>query len=220
MLDHALVAPGSLSRSLAALAFGALAAGGLWLSLDARAAATRVPIGVVFDGDACALSPGIAAMIGGPVSPAECRQVETLARYEIAAAFEGLRVDITQDPRAFWTVRVVGVVPAYTRLRGASGASVALGPFGGRGLVGLSSIVGHALRHAPTGVSRQQLLDAIGRGVGRSVVHELAHQVAGGAIDDDDPATYEYFSADRVEQYYGTLRWGSGRARVHARLSD
>ena len=211
-------APRRLPHSIAALGFGLLAAAGLWLSLEARAASTRVQAGVVFVDGACDLSPGFAGMLGGPLSSTECAKVERIARAEVAVAFEGLRLEVTNDARSFWTVHVRGFVPSRSRTLGAAGASVALGPLGGRGIVGLTSLAAHALGHAPTGTPRAQIVAAIGRGVGRSVVHELAHQIVGGSIDSAEEDTYEYGSADRAAQYYGVLRWGSAGERVRAKL--
>ena len=169
----------SWMRSCAALLFGVLASGGLGLALQSRAASTRFQAGVVFGNGACDLSPGFARTIGGPISDIECAHVERIARAEIAAAFDGLRIEVTNDARAFWTVHVRGHVPSRSRTVGAVGASVAFGPLGGRGIVGLTPLAAQAIRHAPAGTTRADILDAIGRGVGRSVVHELAHQIVG-----------------------------------------
>lgn len=87
-------------------------------------------------------------------------------------------------------------------------------------MVGLMTLAGHAVRLAPEAITRDALIAAIGRGVGRSVVHELTHQIAGGAIDGNDPATYEYGSVDRAQQYYGTLTWGAVGERIHERLAQ
>jgi hypothetical protein len=130
-----------------------------------------------------------------------------------------LRVDVTTDPYAFWTVHVRAFVPSRARTLGAAGASLAFGPLGGRGTVGVMPLVGYAIRHAPHGSSRPALVTAIGLGVGRSVVHEFAHQIAGGAIDGSDPDTYEYGSVDRPSQYYGALHWGRTGERIRTRLA-
>jgi hypothetical protein len=197
-----------------------VAAGGLWTALQRRAASTRFAAGLVFVPGACDLSPGVARSLGGPLTPADCAVIERIARAEVAAAFAGLRVDVSADASAFWTVHVRAFVPSRTRMLGAAGASLAFGPLGGRGMVGLMPLAGHALRHAPPQASRDEIIAAIGRGVGRSVVHEFAHQIAGGAIDGSDPSTYEYGSVDRAAQYYGVLRWGPVGARVRERLGD
>jgi hypothetical protein len=208
-----------LTRSGMAAAVAVIAAGGLWLGLQARASSTEFEVGLVFTRDACALSPGVARSIGGPVTASECATIERLARAEVASAFAAVRLDVTASPSAFWTVHVQPFVPARSRTLGAAGASLAFGPLGGRGTVGLMPLVLHAVRHAPAGISRPALIHAIGLGVGRSAVHEFTHQVAGGAIDGSDPNTYEYGSVDRASQYYGTLHWGSAGERIRSRLA-
>jgi hypothetical protein len=198
-------------------ALALVAAGALGTVLQQRAAATRFQAGVVFVAGACDLSPGVAQVLGGALTATDCALVERLARAEVAAAFAGLRIDVTDDPAAFWTVHVRPFVPSRSRMVGAAGASVAFGPLGGRGVVGLMPITAQALRHAPPDTSRAELVAAIGRGIGRTVVHELAHQIAG-AIDGSDELTYEYGSVDRRAQYYGELHWGAAGARVRDRL--
>jgi hypothetical protein len=195
-----------------------VATAALWAALESRAASARPRVGLVFHDEACELWPGMARQAGGALSPDECRAIARAVRAEVDQAFTGLRLDVTTDARAFWTVHVVPVIPAETRMLGAVGASVAMGPLGGRGMVGLLPLTVHALRYATPETSREELVAAIGRGVGRSVVHELAHQIAGGAIDGSDPATYEYGSADRGAQFYGTLRWGPVGDRLRERF--
>ena len=199
-------------------ALAVIAAAVLGTALQQRAAATRFQAGMVFVAGACDLSPGVAQLLGGPLTIAECAAVERIARTEVAAAFAGLRIDLTDKQDAFWTVYVRAFVPSRSRMLGAAGASLAFGPLGGRGMVGFMALTAGALRHAPPGTSRAEMLEAIGRGVGRSVVHELAHQIAGGAVDGSDELTYEYGSVDRRAQYYGVLRWGDAGERMRSRL--
>lgn len=207
------------SRSAVAAAVALIAAGCLWLALQARASSTSFEAGLVFTNDACDLSPGFALSLGGPLTPRECARVERIARDEVDAAFAALRLQVTASSSAFWTVHVRPFVPARSRTLGAAGASLAFGPLGGRGTVGMMPLAAQAMRHAPIGTSREQLVAAIGLGVGRSVVHEFAHQIAGGAVDSSDAATYEYASIDRPSQYYGTLHWGAAGSRIRLRLS-
>jgi hypothetical protein len=210
--------PRRISFPVLVFALALVAAGGLWALLQRRAASTRLVAGVVFVDGACDLSPGVARSLGGPLTPADCAEIERIARAEVVTAFEDLRIDVTADPYAFWTVHVRAFVPARSIMLGAAGASVAFGPLGGRGMVGLMALTAQALRHAPSDASRSDIVAAIGRGVGRSVVHEFAHQIVGGQIDSSDASTYEYGSVDRPDQYYGVLRWGPVGERVRARL--
>ena len=64
-------------------------------------------------------------------------------------------------------------------------------------------------------------MTAIGRGIGGAAVHELTHQLLPRAPihDSRDPASYEYRSAARAEQYYGTLRWDIARPLLERRLA-
>ena len=70
----------------------------------------------------------------------------------------------------------------------------------------------NAIEYAPPDATRPQVVEGIGRGIGRAAVHELAHQALGGDnlahLDNrTDRTSYEYANADRQEQYYGELRW-------------
>ncbi len=208
-----------LPRSASAAVVAVFAAGGLWLGLQARAASTHFEAGLVFVDDACDLSPGFALRLGGPLTSGECARVERIARAEVATAFQAFRLDVTASPKAFWTVHVRPFVPARARTLGAAGASLAFGPLGGRGTVGVMPLVAQAVRHAPQGTSREALVAAIGLGVGRSIVHEFAHQIAGGAVDSRDASTYEFGSVDRPSQYYGSVQWGEAGDRIRSRLS-
>ena len=199
------------------LALALVAAGGLWTTLQRRAASTRFEAGLVFVAGACDLSPGVARTLGGPLTGADCAAIERIARAEVVAAFAGLRLDVNADPAAFWTVHVRAFVPSRSRMVGAAGASLAFGPLGGRGMVGLMPLTAQALRYAPSDASRAESSPHRSR-VGRSVVHEFAHQIAGGQIDSTDASTYEYNSVDRPAQYYGALHWGDAGERVRSRL--
>lgn len=132
-------------------------------------------------------------------------------------AYAGLRIDITERRDAFWRVAVVGAPLTVTRNRTTypfsfAGESRVFGPLGGSGSVAFAILAHNAIEYAPTDASRQQIVDAIGRGIGRAAVHELAHQALGldnlAYIDNrTDRYSYEYANADRPSQYYGELRW-------------
>jgi hypothetical protein len=61
---------------------------------------------------------------------------------------------------------------------------------------------------------------AIGRGIGRAAAHEFAHQFLGSTDihSRQDVRNYEYRSADRVEQYYGEMRWGAAAPIIAKRM--
>ena len=76
---------------------------------------------------------------------------------------------------------------------------------GGQGAVSFSWLAGSALGYAPEDATRSDLLDAIGRGIGRSAIHEFTHLfLPKEAIHGSrDIRSYDYHSATRREQYFG-----------------
>jgi len=93
-----------------------------------------------------------------------------------------------------------------------AGQSRVFGPLGGSGSVAFAILAHNAIEYAPAGASRQQIVEGIGKGIGRAAVHEFAHQALGldnlSLLDNrTDPDSYEYGNADRRSQYYGELRW-------------
>jgi hypothetical protein len=157
-----------------------------------------------FDDGAFNLPSIHAERIGGPIDDFERAEIESIARTELRAAFLGLRVMFSADRDAFYRVRVVNDLGS-----GAAGQSHVLPPLGGQGAVSFRVLAGRAIAYAPPGSDRATVIEAIGRGVGRAAVHEFAHQMLRGlnihASSDD--LSYEYASADRSAQYYGSLRW-------------
>ncbi|MBP7779110.1 MAG: hypothetical protein KA371_18485 [Acidobacteria bacterium] len=94
--------------------------------------------------------------------------------------------------------------------------------FGGHGAVNCPLLANAALSCAPAGASLEVIAAAIGRGVGRSAAHELAHLLLPSApiYDSKDAESYEYASAGRCQRYHGPMHWniagpwlasGSGR---------
>ena len=78
-----------------------------------------------------------------------------------------------------------------------------------------------ALANAPIGADCATKLQAIGRGVARLVVHELAHQFfPSDAIHSDDIESYEFPSAARPAQYRGTMRWSRAWPLLQARFGS
>jgi hypothetical protein len=167
--------------------------------------------------------PDVAAALGGPLTAADIDMIRRLSRHELQRAFDGLRIRFTDDGHAFWRLLVV---PSVTRqglngraLQNAAGMSYALGPLGGGGYLNFTTLALKAVVYAPAGTSREGIVTAIGRGLGRSAVHELTHLILGGrAVDSADQDSYEYETADRASQYYGVLRWGRARPLLEQRL--
>ena len=179
--------------------------------LEWQSARTTIAAGFWFD-DAVAAADQFAAELGGALTPDETTSIERVARLELERAFSGLQISFTDARRGFWRVRVLPSV-TFTSFNGrmrvnAAGLSNGFGPLGGSASLNFNTLALNAVRYAPAGASRQQVVEAIGRGIGRAAAHEFAHLIVQGAIDTRvDENAYEYFSADRASQYYGELRW-------------
>lgn len=167
--------------------------------------------------------PDVASALGSPLTAADIEAIHRLSHEELRRAFDGLRIRFTDDGHAFWRLLVV---PSVTRqglngraLQNAAGMSYALGPLGGGGYLNFTTLALKAVVYAPAGTTRDGIVTAIGRGIGRSAVHELTHLILGGrALDSAEPDSYEFESADRASQYYGVLRWSGARPLLEQRL--
>jgi hypothetical protein len=141
------------------------------------------------------------------VSPEDMRLIEAASREEIVRAFRGYPIAIVERVAAHYRVRVVD---SLNGPYGGSAESYALPGFGGHGFVSFRALAHGAIVHAPPDADRQEIVAAIGRGIGRAAVHEFTHQILGrqARIDESkDVQSYEYGSATRREQYYGQMRW-------------
>ena len=150
--------------------------------------------------------------LGGPLTPRELALVETAALDEIRLAFAGVAVRVSPRRDARY---IVTVVPHLYDLRVRRTSEVfgnarAMRGFGGRGAVNFYAVASAAAAYAPQDATRQDVIGAIGRGVGRVAIHEFTHLFLPRVPIDatDDPLSYEYGHAARREQYYGELRWG------------
>jgi hypothetical protein len=150
--------------------------------------------------------------LGGPLTPRELALVETAALDEIRGAFTGVAVRFSPRRDARY---IVTVVPHLYDLRVRRTSEVfgnarAMRGFGGRGAVNFYAVASAAAAYAPRDATRQDVVGAIGRGVGRVAIHEFTHLFLPRVPIDasDDPLSYEYGHAARREQYYGELRWG------------
>lgn len=182
-----------------------------------RAANTTIEAGFWWEDAPFALSPDDARKIGGRLRADELSHIRRLSRAEVERAYRDLRIAISGNHHAFWRVAVIGNPITATRNHttnpfSLAGQSHVFGPLGGSGSVAFAILAHNAIEYAPVGAARAQMVDAIGRGVGRAAVHELAHQALGTDnllhIDNrTDEHSYEYGNADRAAQYYGELRW-------------
>lgn len=181
-----------------------------------RSADHVVAAGFWFD-DVTFETPALAAAHGGPLSAEERVTVQALARGELARAYAGLRLDVTASRTTHYRVRVV---QAFAPRRGSRGMAVAesrvLGALGGEGAIDFSTLAALAVRFAPPGTSRADLVAGIGRGIGRVAAHELAHQILprGDLHATTDVASYDFGSIDRPGQFYGPVRWDLAGPRL------
>lgn len=182
----------------------------LCVALLRNASSAGVHAGFWYEAFPFTFSPAVTAALGGPLAASEIETIKQLSRDELAQAFSGIKVIVSDSREARWTVRVQ---LALERRKGQrlpnAGETFAMGPFGARSLVDFTEILMAAIAHAPAGTTRKQLITGIGRGVGRVAVHELAHGILGaGAMDNrTDDRSYEYFSHNRASQFYGDLHW-------------
>lgn len=182
-----------------------------------RASRSTIDAGFWWEDAAFALSADDARKIGGPLSAGEQTRMQQISREEVERAFKELRITISDHHDGFWRVAVIGEPITVTRNRTTypfsfAGQSHVFGPLGGFGNVAFAILSHNAIEYAPPGASRAQIVDGIGRGIGRAAVHELAHQALGmdnlSHIDNrGDELSYEHGSADRRAQYYDTLHW-------------
>jgi hypothetical protein len=153
--------------------------------------------------------------LGGPLTAAEIATVESVARAELRQAFAGLPIAVSSRRDARYTLRVVQEVRdlRFKRPVGVAGQSRGIAGFGGSGSVSFDFLANGAMAWAPDGADRTELVAAIGRGIGRTAVHEFTHQLLPTAPihDSRDDQSYEYQSAARRAQYFGPMRWDLAR---------
>jgi hypothetical protein len=163
------------------------------------------------------------ARLGGWITAADLSTIEDVARGEVTRAFRGLPIRVSDRRDATYRVRVVQAV-YDPRLRGrfaVAGASRAVPGLGGQGEVSFEFLAGGATAQSPEQATRAEIVAAIGRGVGRTAVHEFTHQLLPRAPIHDSPdvRSYEYDSAARPEQYFGEMRWNLARPLLEERLA-
>lgn len=161
-------------------------------------------------------------VLGGAVTAADVAIIETTARAELTHAFAGLPIRISDRRDATFRVRVVQEV-RDRRLRanwGVAGESFSVPGLGGHSSVSFLFLASGAVANAPPDASRREILEAIGRGLGRTAAHELAHLLLPQAPlhDSSDVSSYEFDSAARREQYFGEMRWAIARPWLEERL--
>ena len=181
------------------------------LGLPCCAKGRVVEAGFWFDRVTFDLPVGDVERIGGPIRPDEQSQIESVARAELETAYAGLRIRFTWQPSGFHRVSVVQDIPA--RGLPVAGASRRV-PFGGGvGSVSFRTLGSQAVANAPRDANRARIIEAIGKGVGRTAAHEFAHQILlrVNLHNTKDADSYENGVSDRPSQFYGTLHWAFAR---------
>ena len=161
--------------------------------------------------------------LGAPVTSADIETIARVARSELASAFRGLPITLSDWRDARYRIRVVQELRDSRflwREVAVAGESRAVPGFGGQGAVSFDFLASGAVAYAPDDASRASIIEAIGRGIGRTAVHEFAHQLLPTAPihDSTDVRSYEYASAARSEQYFGELRWDLAWPLLQQRL--
>ena len=185
---------------------GVLLAGGAWAwLLIGRSGPRAVEAGFWFEPVRFS-----STVLGGSLTPGELETIRSIATSEIRHAFDGLPVTVSDRRDAEYRVRVVPEL-RNPRLRApyeVAGASYGLPGIGGWGEVSFRFLAGGAVAYAQPDAARESIVAAIGRGIGRSAVHELTHQLLPRTqIHGRDVRSYEYDSASRREQYDGDIHW-------------
>jgi hypothetical protein len=158
--------------------------------------------------------------IGGPIRPDEHSQIESVARAELEAAYAGLRIRFTTQPSGFYRTSVVQDIPG--RGLPIAGASRRV-PFGGGvGSVNFRTLGSQAVANAPRDASRARIIEAIGKGIGRTAAHEFAHQILlrVNLHDTKDADSYENGISNRPSQFYGALHWAFARPELARTLGQ
>ena len=180
-----------------------------------------VEAGFWFEDVTFELSPYDVQQLGGPLSADERQAISNLAWREVGDAYTNLRLRFTENRQAPYRVRVIqGPMNAALRMSsGAAGETYVFGPFGGFSSISFSVVVRGAFAYAPANAERKEIIDGIGRGIGRTVVHELAHQILGAQnLHSSDDRSYEFGSPDRIGQYYGPIHWSTAWEPLVKRL--
>ena len=167
---------------------------------------------------------GLSARLGAALTAQDLESIDSVARRELEVAFGRSRLRVSAARGSMYTVAVVGNMNAAPYLKPGNalpiaGGSRSLPGLRGNGAVSFATVASNAIAYAPAGSVRQELIQAIGRGIGRTAVHEFAHQILGSFLMDDTTDRLSYEFADlRTEHFFGVLHWGIAAKRLHERI--
>ena len=161
--------------------------------------------------------------IGDPITAVEFATIDRVARAEIAKAFAGYDVTISSNHDARFKVVVLPTLRDQRMVRRQStyaGESRAVAGFGGSGAVNFEYVANGAMVFSPEYASRADVIEAVGRGIGRVAIHEFLHQLLPKAAIDGskDGHSYEGNTAATAEGYSGDLHWDLAAPLLDARL--
>ena len=161
--------------------------------------------------------------LGAPITASEFAIIDTIARSEIQDAFKEYDVMVTANRNAFFKVAVTPTLKDWRLLNREgtyAGESRAVAGFGGSGAVNFEYVANGAMVFAPDDATRDEVIEALGRGIGRVAIHEFAHQLLPKRQIDgsEDLDSYEGNTAAVIEGYYGDLHWDIARPWLDARL--
>ena len=166
--------------------------------------------------------PFSAAELGGILPAGELATIQRIAHDEVRRAFAGLPIRFSTTRQGRYHVLVVQDVrdPRFRRDVRLAGQSRGMTGVGGQGTVSFSFMASGAMVYSPAGADRAAIIDAIGRGIGRSAVHEFAHQLLPHAPlhTTSDRASYEFYSAARPQQFIGDMHWDLAWPMLQSRL--
>ena len=77
----------------------------------------RQMLGFWFDSRPFRLPTVVGERLGGPLTPGELAAIERISRTELAHAFDGLPLVLTDNHVAFWKIEVVPTLPGRVRIR-------------------------------------------------------------------------------------------------------
>ena len=177
-----------------------------------------IPAAFWFDGVTPASVNVVSERLSAPLTSADLLAIESAARRELQVAFEHTRLQFAGSPKPAFRVRVVPQ-PENGRSYPAAGESRAFGGIRGNGTVHFNIVALSALAYADRTSGREALVQAIGRGIGRTAVHEFAHQILGPAGMDGTADLLSYEHKDlRAEHFYAPLHWGPAAAQLQQRI--
>ena len=178
----------------------------------------RIEAAFWFDGVTPASVAVVSERLGAPLTPADLLVIEATARRELQIAFEHTRLQFTDSHEPAFRVRVIPQ-QEHGRPYPAAGESRAFGGIRGNGTVNFNVVALSAVAYADRLSGREAVVHAIGRGVGRTAVHEFAHQILGPAEMDGTADLLSYEHGDlRAEHFYAQLHWGPAAERLHQRI--